>query len=349
MWGFIYRGLIGSCKKFLNGEISYTRVLQNWKAVLLLPFVYLGFVDDFWFQFNRYLDIEKNLKSTYFFIPYKNRAGNKVSRQNASLRAAKYDINDLRELLNYLINEGNEIGVHGIDAWHNAESGYQERKRISEVINKSNLGIRTHWLLHDNQTFKTLEKAGYLWDSSFGYNETIGYRGGNTQVFRPIGVRNLLELPMHIQDTALFFPRRMGLSEPDAWKLCENIIQNSLLYGGVLTILWHQRSLASERLWGDFYIKLIEETKKHKVWFSTGEKVTKWFKKRRSLMFEDVQLRGNSFQLKLSGVEYDSLPSLIIRVHYPKNKRLKHKVTSHPSRDYVDVSWDGENENNISF
>lgn len=340
MWGFIYRGLVGSCKKLINGKTSYSRLLQKWKAVLLLPFVYLGLADDFWFQFDRYLKIEKYLKSTYFFIPFKNRVGNKVSNRNASLRAAKYDINDLKKLLSYLIKEGYEIGVHGIDAWHNVESGYQERKRISEIIGESNLGIRMHWLLHDDQTFQILEKAGYLWDSSFGYNETVGYRGGTTQVFRPIEVKNLLELPIHIQDTTLFYPRRMGLSEKQAMNLCKKLINNASICGGVLTINWHQRSLGPERLWEDFYVKLLEELRANRPWFASINQAVGWFRKRRSVSFDEVQFIGDKLRLCLRSSEADIQPPLLIRVHRPQIQNFKNN--NNHLKNYFDLTWSGE-------
>ena len=35
-----------------------------------------------------------------------------------------------------------------------------------------------HWLLHDANTPSVLDEAGYAYDSTVGYNETIGYRAG---------------------------------------------------------------------------------------------------------------------------------------------------------------------------
>lgn len=349
MWGFVYRGLFRSFKALLKGKVSFFRVLQNWKAILILPFVYLGFADDFWFQFDRYLEIEKNLKSTYFFIPFKNKAGDKFLRRNASLRAVKYDVNDLKELLNYLINKGNEIGVHGIDAWHNAESGYQERKCLSEITGESNLGIRMHWLLHNKQTFQFLEKAGYLWDSSFGYNETIGYRGGTTQVFCPVGVRNFLELPLHIQDTTLFYPDRMALSEKEAFNLCGKLINNASVYGGVLTINWHQRSLGPERLWGDFYLRFLGELQVERPWFASAGQAVEWFRKRRTVIFDEVQFTGNKLRLRLGTDKIDINPPLLIRVYRPAKQKLVKNDLSILTRNYFDISWSGEREIEISI
>lgn len=339
--GFIYRGLVESFKLLLNSKISFFRLLKNWKAILSLPFVYFGFVNDFWFQFDHYLEIEKNLKSTYFFIPFKNRVGDKVSSQNAYLRAAKYDINNLKVLLNHLINAGNEIAVHGIDAWHNSKSGYYERKQISALVGESTGGIRIHWLLKDAQTFITLEKAGYNYDSTFGYNETVGYRGGTAQVFRPIGVKNLLELQMHIQDTALFYPHRMGLSEEAALNLCKQIINDMSMYGGVLTINWHQRSLAPERQWGDFYLRLLEELQASRPWFATASEVVEWFRKRRSVFFDEVQFYRNKLRLSFRTNETDIKPPLLIRIHLPDNQKLENKDLSTHMQNYFDLAING--------
>jgi len=343
-WGFVYRALFVSFKKFLKGNKSFIYVLKNWKALLSLPIVHLGFLEDFWFQFDQYLEIEKGLKSTFFFIPFKNKAGDKISSKNASLRVAKYDINDLKVLLNYLINKGNEIGVHGIDAWHNSKSGYQERKRTSEIINENNLGIRMHWLLYNNQTFQNLEKAGYHYDSTFGYNETVGYRGGTTQIFKPIGARSLLELPMHIQDSALFYPRRMGLSEKQAFNLCDKLINNASIYGGVLTINWHQRSLGPERLWADFYLKLLKELKFRHTWFTSAGQAVEWFRKRRTILFEDVKFSGNKLRLSLRSDEINVKPPLTIRIYRPISKKLENNDFSIRMGNYFDIPWDGKRE-----
>ncbi|MHA1381220.1 MAG: hypothetical protein ACTSRG_22875 [Candidatus Helarchaeota archaeon] len=343
-WGFVYRALFMSFKELIKGNRPFIYVLKNWIALFSLPIVHLGFLKDFWFQFDRYLEIEKGLKSTFFFIPFKNKAGDKISSKNASFRAAKYDINDLKGLLNYLINEGNEAGIHGINAWHDFKSGYQERNRISEIIGESNLGIRMHWLLYDNQTFQSLEKACYYYDSTFGYNETVGYRGGTTQVFKPNGVKNLLELPMHIQDTALFFPRRMDLSEKQALNLCKKLINNASIYGGVLTLNWHQRSLGPERLWGDLYLKLLKELKLRNTWFASAGQAVEWFKKRRAILFKDVKFSRNKLLLSLRSDEINIKPPLTIRIYRPISNELENNDFSIRIGSYIDIPWNGKRE-----
>ncbi len=341
MWGFVYRAMAGSLFNVLKRNISWSRLLQNWKAVLSLPFVYIGLCRDFWIQFNRYLEIEKDLKSTFFFIPFKNRSGERVFSRYAYRRATRYDINDVRESAAHLARKGYEVGVHGIDAWHNAEKGRQELKRISTINGNSEIGIRMHWLCFDKDSPRILEEAGFYYDSTFGYNETIGYRGGTTQVFKPFNAENLLELPLHIQDVAMFSPGQMNLSENQAWYFCKMLFHNASIYGGVLTILWHLRSLAPERLWEDFYIRMLEELKVRRVWFGTAGQVIQWFRKRRSVTFKDVCFLGNKVRLTLKYGSNELNTALQLRVHLPVSTPDKsYKV----NRRYIDIPWTGERE-----
>lgn len=317
MFGFIYRALFGSFIGVLKGKTSWDKVVKNWKAVLLLPAVYLGIVRDFWLQFDRYMEIEKDLGSTFFLIPFKNRAGNNSSCSATKQRAARYDITNVKPEVQRLLSCGSEIGLHGIDAWQDSQKAHEEFNRISHVIGESNIGVRMHWLYFCNDSPQILENAGFSYDSTFGYNDAVGYRGGTTQVFRPSGAKKLLELPLHIQDTALFYPKRMDLTETKALTLVNELLTNATMYGGVLTINWHQRSMGPERLWGDFYIRLLENLKARNVWFSTASDAVKWFNKRRSVSFQDAEFDGNTVKLRLGGYKPDHRPGLLVRIYKP--------------------------------
>jgi hypothetical protein len=151
-----------------------------------------------------------------------------------------------------------------------------------------------HWLLRDANTPVVLERAGYAYDATAGYNETVGYRNGTTQVFRPFGAQTLLELPLHIQDGALFYPQRLDLSEPEAQTRCSALIRRAQELGGVLTVLWHDRSHGPERFWGDFYIGLVRALKSANAWFCTAGQAVDWFRKRRAVRFERVERAGGT-------------------------------------------------------
>jgi hypothetical protein len=341
MFGFIYRAFIGSLARCFAGKLPLRKLLRNWSAVLRLPFVYMGVAKDFWLQFDSYVEIEKKFKSTFFFVPFKKRRGDHVRGNGSRKRATNYDISDVREIAKKLSDNGFEIGIHGIDAWHDSEKARQERSRITEYLKGKEAGIRIHWLLFNSDSYKVLEDAGFSYDSTIGFNEAIGYRAGTLQVFKPFGAKRLLELPLHIQDTALFFPKRMDLSDADALGLCERLIHHAKSYHGVLTILWHDRSLGPERLWEEFYIILLGKIKENKVFFSTASEIVNWFRKRRAVEFKEVNVDPDKIRLILNcGGNHDHSekePSLFIRAHYPRFQNVENQNLAPIGSDHIDV------------
>jgi len=340
MWGFVYRATIGALRNFVRGRLPLTRVFRSWLAAASLPFVYAGWARDFWQPFEWYLGAENSLPATYFLIPFKRRSGENVPGRHVSRRATAYDVRDLPHWTAVLLKQGCELGVHGIDAWHSAGKGREELATIAAVTGESSIGIRIHWLLRDANTPSVLEQAGYTYDSTFGYNETVGYRTGTSQVFRPIGARTLLEIPLHIQDGALFFPDRLDLSEAEAERRCQALIDNANKFGGVLTLLWHDRSHGPERFWGDFYLRLLQTLRSLDVWFATAGQVVSWFGKRRQVRFESVEAPGGTRTRLRSGGE-EIQPPLRIRVYRPTRRRDDGETVGEATALFVDIPWSG--------
>lgn len=349
MAGFLYRATVGALRDFLSGKQSLRRLAANWCAAASLPFVYLGWAKDFWLQFDAYLQIEKGLSATYYFIPFKKRPGGKLAVKHPGRRATAYDIADIPELIETLTKEGCEIGVHGIDAWHSVVQGREELARVAAATGQTEAGIRMHWLLRDENTMRVLEEAGYDYDSTLGYNETVGYRCGTSQAFCPPGVRRLLELPMHIQDGALFYPQRLGLSESEAWQRCEALIQNAREFGGTLTVLWHDRSLGPERFWGDFYIRLVNRLRSMEVWFANARQVVGWFRMRREVSFERLTSPAGSHRVKLCYRGRKIVPPLVVRVQRPGVSHEQPSTRSGEMPGTEDIPWTGESDLDVQL
>ena len=346
MFGFLYRALVGSVINFFRGRRSLRQVAVNWKAALSLPLVFAKLAKDFWNKFDQYLDFEKGLTSTFFVIPTKRDPGvDSHGRRNAK-RASGYFCADIADDLKKLLCANREIAVHGIDAWRDSAKGGDERERIQEITGAGDIGIRMHWLYFDSQAPLVLEKAGFSYDSTFGYNETIGYRAGTAQVFKHPKVDHLLELPLHIMDTALFYPSYMNLSDEQAGAAMQPLIENATRFGGVLTINWHDRSLGPERLWGDTYVTLLRDLRSRTPWFATGAQAISWFRKRRSAVVERVILEGDSVRVKISVDEDKSnLPGLRLRVHkaWSTNDRIR------PRPEYAEATFNQSSEIDVTL
>lgn len=348
MWGFVYRATAGAIGKFFRRRLSFKNLLRSWLAVASLPFVYAGWARDFWEPFEWYLEVEEGLPTTYFLIPFKRRPGENVPGRSTSRRAAAYDVGDLSYWTSVLPAHGCELGVHGIDAWHSPDKGRKELAAITTVTGNSSAGIRIHWLLRDKDTPSVLEQAGYEYDSTFGYNETVGYRAGTSQVFRPSGATTLLELPLHIQDGALFYPQRLDLSEPDAEERCQTLIDNAQRFGGVLTLLWHDRSHGPERFWGEFYLWLLRRIRSLDGWFGTGTQVVSWFRKRRQVRFERAEVTGG-FDAHLHYEGEEIKPPLKVRIYQPTQRCTDGKASVPMAADFVDVPWNGKSVDELEL
>ena len=100
-------------------------MLRNWAAALRLPFVHLGLASDTWAGFDRYVEIESGLGSTYFFIPERGNPGRNKNGAAPAKRACQYALAELAPQLKRIIAAGNEIGLHGLDAWLDSQAGRQ--------------------------------------------------------------------------------------------------------------------------------------------------------------------------------------------------------------------------------
>jgi hypothetical protein len=57
-------------------------------------------------------------------------------------------------------------------------------------------------------------------------------------------------------------------------------------FGGRLTIDWHDRSLALDRLWYACYGQMLEDLRARGAWFATAGQPAAWSRTRRSVVFE---------------------------------------------------------------
>ena len=339
MFGFLYRAIFGSAFNLVRGRGSVRSALRNWAAVVKLPFVHLGLARDFWSQFDRYINLENGLHSTFFVIPFKGDPGLSHAGASPSRRASSYGASDIADRIRSLISAGCEIGVHGINAWIDSSKGREELEEIRSATGLHKLGARMHWLYFDEQSPALLENAGFLYDSTVGYNETIGYRTGTTQAYMPLGATRLLELPLHVMDTALFYPGFLDLSPEEANERVARIIDNGVRLGGGITINWHDRSISPERLWDNIYVNLIDELKCKGAWFATAAQAVSWFQLRRSALFEMVDFESGLLRVRVESEGAEDLPGLRLRVYKARERRELSFTRAVASEDFCEVGF----------
>lgn len=329
--GFILRASLGTIIDSVRGRRSVAAALRNFGALLSLPFVFAGLADDFWKPFDDYARIEDGSQSTFFLVPFKGRPGTSPDGTIDVHRAVPYEVSEIRPELAKAAARGSELALHGIDAWRDSDAGIAERTQLQRATGSTepSVGVRMHWLYFAEESPAHLEAAGFSYDSTWGYNEAVGYRAGTSQVFR-LGATDLMELPLAIMDTALLYPGRMHLDPAAALEHCQHIIANAMRFGGTIVINWHERSLAPERLWGSVYEDLLRRVNEGRVWFARASQAVEWFRWRRSIRF--VESTPHTVTIT-APIRTRTIPAAAAVCHRPSSTSQvsahEHRVTGH--------------------
>ncbi len=336
--GFIARASLGTIADLVRGRRSLAEAARNFVAVLSLPLVFLGLLPDLWRPLDDYARVEDARRSTFFLLPFKDRPGVAPDGSVDATRAAPYQVSEICHELTEASARGSELAVHGIDAWRDAEAGRAEMNQLTTLTGRQTAGVRMHWLYFANDSGRRLEAAGFCYDSTWGYNEAVGYRAGTSQIFRLPETTNLMELPMSIMDTALLATRRMGLAQNDALRLCREIVTNARRFGGTLVINWHDRSLVPERLWGRLYQQLLSEVgRDDRALFATASDAVDWFRRRRSIRFA---ADSNGTVTVAAPPTQTVAAAALVRVHRP---------TETPKPAVEEYHFDGREELTLSL
>lgn len=324
--GFLYRASLGTLVDLVRGRRSPEEAYQNWLAVLSMPLVFLRVLPDFWRPFEEYAKVEDTNSSTFFLVPFKGKAGIAADGTVNTWRATSYGIGDIQEHVKTADAAGSELAIHGLDAWRDTASGREELNQLESLTDQKLVGIRMHWLYFDSGSPERLEKAGFAYDSTYGYNEAVGYRAGTSQPFRPLGCSLFMELPMAIMDSALFSSGRMNLPTTMAMSLCRRIIAHARRQGGAVVINWHDRSLAPERLWGRFYRELLMEMRAEgRVWFAKAREAIAWFSWRRSIRFSRMDSSTDDMQIQITAPSRMGVGALV-HIHRPGPSHIEPEV-----------------------
>lgn len=150
-------------------------------------------------------------------------------------------------------------------------------------------------------------------------------------------------------DTALFYPRYLNLDGAAAERKVWHLLDAVERFGGALTINWHDRSIAPERLWDGFYFKLLVELERRGAWMPTAARATSWFRKRRSVVLQTERVSANSIRLKGTVSRPDRLPGLNIRVHMPRVGGLLAPAAGCTPAKFRDLRLDDSTELSVAI
>lgn len=211
------------------------------------------------------LEDKYGVRSTFFYlietIPF-----DLFKPSEWNLALGRYDIRDKRILtaIETLKKGGWEIGLHGsYNSYKDLNLLKWEKKTLEEAAGLEVTGIRQHYLNMNNDTWQIQKDAGFLYDTTLGYNNTIGFMDGKVAPFSPFH-DHFVEFPMTMMDFCFN-------AEKDKWKLTEKITSQAEENDGIIVLNWHPDNLDEGDFPGFFrdYENLIQFYKEKGARFDT--------------------------------------------------------------------------------
>ena len=220
--------------------------------------------ENFW-KFEDWVKLENRygLKSAMYFC------GAKGSLLRYVFKAPDpfYDVrqDQFKRVLNYLAQNGFEVGLHSSYlAYQSTDRFLEEKKTVEESLREPIFGNRHHyWHMNPDNLSETAlihDEIGLLYDSSVCFAKRCGFRFGICSPFHlydPIRLRHarVLELPTSLMDDHLF--KYFGLSYFSKPQFEIDALINSVKeHGGVFLVDYHVRGFNET-----FYPKWVETYK----------------------------------------------------------------------------------------
>ena len=234
-------------------------------------------------NFKKIIEIEKkyDATSTFFFLATRD-----------DIFGKKYQLEEIEDEISYILDNKYEIGLHtGFYSFNDLQKIKIEKEKLEKISGKRAAGVRNHvFRFKIPRTWKLLSKAGFQYDSSFGYYDMIGFRNGMCHPFHPYNVSedkkiDILEIPACIVDIVMF--SYMKINAHEAWKYIKNLIDTVEKLGGVLSIIWHNWTFCYPvsyagllgKEWTKLYEKILEYGFKKNAWLTNGKAISDVFLK----------------------------------------------------------------------
>jgi peptidoglycan/xylan/chitin deacetylase (PgdA/CDA1 family) len=182
----------------------------------------------------------------------------------------------VRELIRTLDQGGWEVGLHpSITSRSDVGILRTQKGILEEAVGRDVTSVRQHFLMFDpDKTPEAQAEAGFLYDSTYGFNKIAGFRAGTSYPFRFPG-KSPLQIPLIIQDGAMFRENGgMGMGKDAALSLILEMMDRVEKVGGVLNVLWHPMYYSQKyKDWIWVYERLIEAGKERGAWFATQREI----------------------------------------------------------------------------
>lgn len=160
----------------------------------------------------------------------------------------------------------------------------EQKKQLGAAAGSQILTCRQHYLQYEiTSTPKLQVKAGFLADSTQGFTRSIGFRAKTSFPYRVWDFQTesalpILEIPLHVMDTALFFGSEAVVTEAEAVRRVTRLLNNIERVHGCLTLNWHPHNIVRPAIWNTYRV-ILEEAHRRGAWGCSVEQLMNWWER----------------------------------------------------------------------
>lgn len=234
--------------------------------------------------FDRYVREEERLgfRSSFLVLPDRLLSASRYDHWYAYDDVVRHEGSraTFREAARSLAARGWDVGLHGSYASaHDLDVLVHDRSRVESVIEAPVVSTRQHFLRFDARTTPRIQAAaGLQVDSSLGYSSAIGCRNGLALPFF-WAHDDLLEVPLLVQDVALFRGADGAMPVDDAVARAGAVIERVATLGGAVTLSWHAHPGETAHA---AYRALLDLVERNGGWGCSLADMNNWWRERRA-------------------------------------------------------------------
>lgn len=253
--------------------------------------------DPYW-TFHQIAGLERDhgYRSTYFFM-----AGHHHPED------AAYDLSrpPVGRLAMGLADSGCEVALHGSYASYTDPRSLQAQKeRLERLLGEPVAGHRNHLLrFRVPDSWRAHEAAGFSYDSTLGFADREGFRGGHAFPFHPFdlgGSRtlDLLEIPVAVMDMTLQKYRRLRPEEAERATVA--VLEQTRAVGGLANLLWHNTAFYDVEYpgLGDLYRRALEWLSAEHAHVATCREIDGWWRARAALRLSPLPADEDGWRME---------------------------------------------------
>lgn len=231
-----------------------------------------------------------------------------------------YDLGEKKKYILSTAAQGWDVELHGSFGTHDDIGRMKEDVQIfTKELGNRPVGIREHYLRFDPlRTWELMEEAGFVYDTTWGFNEKPGFKAGVSLPYHPpspsFETMKILEIPLVLMDTSLW--GYMHLEEDEGFGEVEKVLSKVKSEKGLFTLLWHQEALQMRG--GRLYARILKRLSQEKCFISNALQIARWWLNR-----ENSTIREESNRKNVSYYVQSNDSRLVLEAEFPKSSKFR--------------------------